>query len=407
MKTLAPKSSRVEKPPPKKKERVKAARRIPKLDGPMSELTKDSPVPVVDIEAYVNRSTEERRKEVADGKVPGKIKRPMNAFMLYRKAYQNRAKNWCSQHNHQVVSQVCGDSWPLEPEHIRLQFNEWAKMERDNHQKAHPGYKFTPSKPQKSKLRKDSEEPEPSEAGDFDWDSRPTGSTRDRSRTKTPLAESDDDYQPPRSVYHRQTYATRGPARVAMPPQNRSTFYYTNPGKPMPLPYDPRELPGHYYQTTHLRDPQRQPVHGTVEDVMMRKTASPGSAFHHQQQPQAGPGLEFMDYPQPQYAGPPHSQLLDIDRHIDPSLLADGLPYDPNMARYGLGDYVSDPQLKWEPAYFGMPDDQFAVGRVGLDETLLQDRQTQLLKGTEDSWRVESLEPSQFDNWADVHPGEK
>jgi hypothetical protein len=67
--------------------------------------------------------------------------------MLYRKAYQNLAKRLCTQNNHQLVSQVCGNSWPLEPESLRAQFNEWARIERANHQKAHPEYKFTPAKP--------------------------------------------------------------------------------------------------------------------------------------------------------------------------------------------------------------------------------------------------------------------
>lgn len=116
------------KPRPKKvkKEKIKIENRTSKLDEPLSILTRDwTHVPVVDIDAYVNRSAETRRQEVEEGKNPGKVKRPMNSFMLYRKAYQNRTKSWCLQNNHQIVSQVCGDSWPLEPENVRAQFNEW------------------------------------------------------------------------------------------------------------------------------------------------------------------------------------------------------------------------------------------------------------------------------------------
>ena len=69
-----------------KKEKAKAEKKIVKLEKPLSELTKDwTHVPIADIESYVNRSAEERRREVEDGKVPGKVKRPMNSFMLYRK----------------------------------------------------------------------------------------------------------------------------------------------------------------------------------------------------------------------------------------------------------------------------------------------------------------------------------
>ena len=419
MKALAPKSSRVEKSTPKKKERAKAVKRIPKLDRPLSEVTKDSPVEVVDIETYVNRSAEQRHKEVADGKIPGKIKRPMNAFMLYRKAYQNRAKDWCSQHNHQVVSQVCGDSWPLEPEHIRLQFNEWAKLERDNHQKSHPGYKFTPSKPQKPKIRKEFDDAEASDGGDYDWDSRRADSSRNRSRTRTPKQESED-YQA-QSAYH-QHYSAGG---ARLPPQNRSVFHFSNPGKPMPAPYDQRDLPGHYYQTTHFRDPQRQPMHGTVEDLVMRKTPSPGTAF--QQPGQVDPGFDFVGYHhhhhQQGYADQlhphqhphPHGQAVSLDQRIDPSLLAaEGGFFDPGMG--GGGGYMLDGgghldaqqrQQAWQMAHMGggmaADDGQFPAGLLGLNETLLQERHTQLLKGTEDSWHVETLDgTSQFDNWVDA-----
>jgi len=243
------------------KDRPKAIKKSPHLSGPMSEITKESHIPVVDIGTYVHRSTEERLREVATGKIPGKIKRPMNAFMLYRKAYQNRAKEWCSQHNHQVVSQVCGDSWPLEPDHVRAQFTEWAKIERDNHQKAHPSYKFTPSKPHKAKAvaagkraRDDDGDEDPE---DPEWH----GSKRMR-RTVTPF--DDEDYQQPRSLYN-------GGGGYQ---QNRSTFHASNPHKPMPPPYDTHAgTGGHYYQTMQVRD-------GAVEHIMYKKTPSPAMMHH-------------------------------------------------------------------------------------------------------------------------------
>ena len=110
---------------------------------------------VVDTEAYVNRSIEERRKEVDEGKVPGKVMRPLNSFMLYRKAYANRTKDVCRQlhANQPVISQVCGDSWKIEPESIKDQFAEWARIERINHQNAHPDWKFS-GRPSASKSLK-------------------------------------------------------------------------------------------------------------------------------------------------------------------------------------------------------------------------------------------------------------
>ncbi|KAF2763737.1 hypothetical protein EJ03DRAFT_283525, partial [Teratosphaeria nubilosa] len=96
------------------------------------------------MDAWVNRSAEVRRQEVE--KRNGYVTRPMNSFMLYRSAFAERTKHWCLQNNHQVVSSVAGESWPLEPQEVRDQYNDWAKLERANHAAAHPGYKFSPSK---------------------------------------------------------------------------------------------------------------------------------------------------------------------------------------------------------------------------------------------------------------------
>ena len=101
--------------------------------------------------------------------------------MLYRSAYADRTKAWCEQNNHQVVSSVAGESWPMEPEEVRNQFNEWAKIERSNHQAAHPEYKFSPSKAT-NKRRKDddTDDEEPSELGDPDDEYRGGRSVRQR-----------------------------------------------------------------------------------------------------------------------------------------------------------------------------------------------------------------------------------
>ncbi|KAF2461109.1 high mobility group box domain-containing protein, partial [Lineolata rhizophorae] len=96
------------------------------------------------MKAWVNRSAEVRRQEVE--KRNGYITRPMNSFMLYRSAFAERTKEWCLQNNHQIVSSVSGESWPMEPPEVREMYNELAKIERLNHQAAHPDYKFSPSK---------------------------------------------------------------------------------------------------------------------------------------------------------------------------------------------------------------------------------------------------------------------
>nr|POE71399.1 transcription factor ste11 [Quercus suber] len=140
--------SRVSKSPMSRADKSKKSKleksRRPKLMAPLSVLTKDMSTPMKDMDAWVNRSLEIRRQEVE--KRNGYVTRPMNSFMLYRSAYADRTKVWCTQNNHQVVSSLSGESWPMESQEVRDQFNEWARVERQNHQAAHPDYKFSPSK---------------------------------------------------------------------------------------------------------------------------------------------------------------------------------------------------------------------------------------------------------------------
>ncbi|KAI5462941.1 membrane magnesium transporter-domain-containing protein [Mariannaea sp. PMI_226] len=139
---------------------------------PLSELAKDhSDIQILDVGEFVTRSTEQRLSETSRNKEIGHIKRPMNAFMLYRKAYQELAKTQCRQNNHQIVSAYCGASWREESDKVTHQFNEWAKIERVNHHKAHPGYKFTPSKPRGRKQETDGESTVYSDGDDADWGS--------------------------------------------------------------------------------------------------------------------------------------------------------------------------------------------------------------------------------------------
>lgn len=142
--------------PARKPKAAKAEKlKIPKLTEPISVLTKDMDVPVKDMDAWVNRSAETRHKEVEERK--GYVTRPMNSFMLYRSAYAERLKQWGVHNNHQVVSSMAGESWPLEPPEIRDHYNDLAKLERTNHQNAHPNYKFSPSKAASPKKRKGGE----------------------------------------------------------------------------------------------------------------------------------------------------------------------------------------------------------------------------------------------------------
>ena len=186
-------------------------------------LTKEYRLPVRDMQAWATRPAEDRLKEAE--KKNGYISRPMNSFMMYRSAYAERVKQFCKENNHQVVSQVTGASWPMEPESIRKEYERLAILERDNHAAAHPEYKFAPNKARKERARADDDED-----SDGEWRgstrtkrSRTAASSRygdSRSNTGTPF---DDTYYPvnysPGPAHHMQynpsSYHQQYPGRVA------------------------------------------------------------------------------------------------------------------------------------------------------------------------------------------------
>ncbi|GIJ92723.1 hypothetical protein Asppvi_002033 [Aspergillus pseudoviridinutans] len=122
------------------------------LPGPLSELTQTmTHIPVRDMHSWVQRPIEERRQEIL--KKNGRIPRPMNSFMLYRSAYADRAKFLTTAHNdHQKVSIITGISWNIETPKIRRTYKILARIEKENHARAHPDYHFSASKKRKPSL---------------------------------------------------------------------------------------------------------------------------------------------------------------------------------------------------------------------------------------------------------------
>lgn len=289
----------------RRNKQVKAERgSSPHISAPLSELTKNlTHIPIKDMEAWVNRPIEVRRKEVEQKN--GKIARPMNSFMLYRSAYAERTKEWCAQNNHQVVSRASGQSWPLEPPEIREKFELLAVIERDNHQKAHPGYKFAPNKNQTPPKKRRSMEDEPSDLDDPEYDLRSSPShTRKRARS----SEVDSCYESRDTTPFDQDLFPAGG-------YNRSSWQATNPGRPMPGTLSPPQQT-HYFQTS-IHPSMMGP---NVEDVRMRKVGLPGVQYSPTATLAGLPGSVHHDLLQPQSnattPGHPDSSQLD------PQLLA-------------------------------------------------------------------------------------
>ncbi|KAI1137984.1 hypothetical protein F5Y05DRAFT_404602 [Hypoxylon sp. FL0543] len=376
---LIPPPSRAKKASPKpsltgagvkkpKKRRGKGGEAVV-LEAPLSELVKDiTSVQDTNIEEYVSRDAETRKHEVDTSKQQ-KVKRPMNAFMLYRKAYQNRTKEWKKHDNHQVISQVCGTSWNMEPQELRDQYDNWAKIERENHRLAFPNYKFTPSKSKNkkgggvsSRGRVDSED-DGSDLEGYEWEvSAPP--SRNASRAGRPVYDPEADYHPPGmrpsySAYQSPPMAHQ--TRLPYPPAHPSSFQYSNPGKPRPAEYGAGLGQNQYYQQTtsyphHMYGgaiPGHMPSY--VENVYINKTNSPAS-FHNSSpvdhaydimgsaysSPQSHPHPQHqLQHHQPQHHQPQVAMPHREHHPIDPSLMGHqgGVHQYDALGILGLGDH--------------------------------------------------------------------
>ncbi|KAI9766071.1 MAG: hypothetical protein M1840_006778 [Geoglossum simile] len=339
--TRVARSPRAKKAPkPGKGEKPK----VPRLTAPLSELTYGfDHIPIRNMEEWVNRPMDVRRQEVE--KRNGYVTRPMNSFMLYRSAYAERTKLWCLQNNHQIVSSVSGVSWPLEPSSVRGRYNDLAKTERLNHQNAHPGYKFSPSKAQTSKRKvSDDEESEPSDFNDPDEDYGKILETRAKKKRKGKQSKKSgkEAGYPANSTFSLDRHIGNG--------LNKSSYQATNPGKPLPTAMDTTSLYGHYYQST-IRQNSSAP---NVEDVTMRKTEAPG--MHYAEIPPliGLPGGHEYDLTRMSFLS--NSAPLDTMK-VDPSLLE----YDNQHAVLATEDNFSEESMASPNSSFlgHMPDSQF------------------------------------------------
>ncbi|KAM5445813.1 hypothetical protein MaudCBS49596_007102 [Microsporum audouinii] len=308
----------------------------PTIDAPLSELTKNMPhIPIRDMEAWVNRPVETRLKEVKMKN--GKIARPMNSFMLYRSAYAERTKQWCAQNNHQVVSRASGQSWPLEPREIRDLYERYATIERDNHHKAHPDYKFAPNKNQgtiknqgntknqgSASKRKRSHEEDLSDFEDQTFDitscprqpkvRRPFGPNCDgnHSRTSTPC-DNDSTYESRNSTPMPRSHIDIYPAGDV----NRSSWEMINPGRPHPgIISQPEQA--HYYQPSI----HQSLLGSNIEDVTYKKIGMPSGVTYDTAAPMTSmPASTHPELLQPQPLSQNRLPVSIGEAQVDPQLL--------------------------------------------------------------------------------------
>jgi hypothetical protein len=315
----------------------------------------------------------------------------MNSFMLYRAAYAERTKMWCLHNNHQVVSSVSGESWPLEPPEIREFYNELAKIERLNHQNAHPNYKFSPSKSgvtsgSKKRNRTDSDnESEPSDLDDPEWgaaNGMPNRSTRRPGRDAGYPARANlsDTRQHFHEVYNRPSawdQPVRPPPVVALPYQK--------------MPYLQQFYPSPTMQHHHMQmmpPPQQDPF-----------SSFDNTAFFTDQSLIGIPGGSHIEL-----LGPHTGTSIPVMEHqVDPMLLAFDDCHDSSSLPIEEGLTLIQ-HVEYEPGF----DHQFAEQAVAVPYPVAGAGGPLITDYRAKEWQPDSQSPafeqaSEFDKLWDEH----
>ncbi|KAI8079024.1 high mobility group box domain-containing protein, partial [Gilbertella persicaria] len=79
------------------------------------------------------------------------IPRPLNCFLLYRLEKQKEIVAKCTGANHRDISKIISNWWNNATEEEKKPFIEKARLAKQEHIRLHPGYKYTPRRPLKSK----------------------------------------------------------------------------------------------------------------------------------------------------------------------------------------------------------------------------------------------------------------
>ena len=96
---------------------------------------------------------------------PGHIKRPRNAFIIFRSHYlatENSRIPSTVESNHANLSRIAGEVWRNLPDEERAIWFRRANEEKEAHAKLYPGYRYSPSefgdRPKKRVVKKDRDE---------------------------------------------------------------------------------------------------------------------------------------------------------------------------------------------------------------------------------------------------------
>lgn len=278
--------------------------KVPTLERPLSHCARDfANIKVENIEAYVNRSLDERRREAG---VAGKIKRELNPFLLYRKAHKSVAEELIrttsndSSHINPRISKLCGISWKhLEPPEVKTQYESWSKVEKERLKEAFPDYRYQPNKRQ-----------------------------RGEEQELPPLTDS---YGPP-GDYGSQTRSQReftpdltGFGQTPPPRQDEAPWLRDcgSPGDALSLDFSSQHFPGGYMEDPFHQEHERSPLWGVSRDHVMMNHSWPLAHQHDpfkaettSKIPTIDPKLYYdgLQDPLPQY----HQEFVEGSTHVPP-----------------------------------------------------------------------------------------
>lgn len=117
------------------------------LEGPLSVWAANNRIQPIDVADYATRSIEKR---IADYDQNGYVKRNLNIFFLYKRAYNKVGQEWLARFRpDQPKTQpplvaLVGKSWKMETDEFKRSFEKYSELEKEGLKKAFPNYKYKP-----------------------------------------------------------------------------------------------------------------------------------------------------------------------------------------------------------------------------------------------------------------------
>lgn len=89
---------------------------------------------------------------VCTDKETNKIKRPKNAFILYRSANSKKIIDRLGHSDNQAISKILGQAWRNESDQVVKKYKALAALEKERHEAMYPGYKYQPGQSSRNKF---------------------------------------------------------------------------------------------------------------------------------------------------------------------------------------------------------------------------------------------------------------